>query len=85
MSYYAGRVLYVDKHEDEMQTTYMKRNDIHKTDTVTSIWPEIEDLAWHDEKDIITKLSGPSTVGDTTRTANKLSLTLHLTKPCCFN
>ena len=35
MSYDAGRVVRIDKREDEMQTTYMKRNDMHKNDAVT--------------------------------------------------
>ena len=35
MSYDAGRVVGIDKREDEMQTTYMKRNDMHKNDAVT--------------------------------------------------
>ena len=72
VSYYAGQVTRVDKREDEVQTTYLKRNDMHKSDAVTSCWPEIEDLAWHDEQDIIAKLPEPTTVGDTTRTADKL-------------
>ena len=62
----------VDKREDEVQTTYLKRNDMHKSDVVTFCWPEIEDLAWHDEQDIIAKLPEPTTVGDTTHMADKL-------------
>ena len=45
----------------------MKRNDIHKSDAVTFSWPEMED----DEHDIITE---PTTIGDTIRTADKLSV-----------
>ena len=41
MSYYAGRVVRINKHEDEAQ----KRNDMHKNDAVTFSCPEIEDLA----------------------------------------
>ena len=73
MSYDAGRVVRIDKREDEMQTTYMTRNDMHKRDAVTFSWPELKDLAWHDEQNITTKLPEPTTVGDTTRTADKLS------------
>ena len=46
---------------------------MHKSDAVTFSWPEIENLAWHDEQHIITKLPEPTTVGDTTHTADKLS------------
>ena len=63
MSSDAGRVVRIDKREDEMQTTYMKRNDMHKSDAVTISWLGIDDLAWHDEQDIITKLPEPTTVG----------------------
>ena len=73
MLYDAGRVVHIDKREDEMQTTYMKRNVMHKSDAVTISWLGIEDLALHDEQDIITKLPEPTTVGDTTRAADKLS------------
>ena len=53
MSYDAGRPVRIDKREDEMQTTFMTRNDMHKSDAVTFSWPAIEDLAWHDEQDIV--------------------------------
>ena len=66
MSYYAGRVVRIDKREEEVQTTYMKRIDMHKNDAVTFSGPEIEDH-------IITKLPEPTTVDDTTCTADKLS------------
>ena len=44
MSCDAGRVVRIDKREDEMQTTY---HDLHGSDGVTVSWPDIEDLAWH--------------------------------------
>ena len=65
MSYDAGGAVRIDKREDEMQTTYMKLHDMHKSDAVTFSWPEIEDIT--------TKLPEPTTIGDTTRTAGKLS------------
>ena len=52
----------IDKHEDdEVQTTYMKRIDMHKSYAVTFSWPEIED----NEQDITTKLPEPTPVDDT--------------------
>ena len=87
VSYYAGQVTRVDKREDEVQTTYLKRNDMHKSDAVTSCWPEIEDLAWHDEQDIIAKLPEPTQlVTQLARPTNcVLSLTLRLTRTGCFS
>ena len=73
MLYDAGRVMRIDKREVEVQTTYLKRSEMHKSDAITLRWPEIDDLAWHDGQDIITKLPDPTTVGDTTRTGDKLS------------
>ena len=58
VSYYAGKVMRIDKREDEVQTTYLKHNDMHKSNTVTLSWQQIEDLAWYDGQDIITKLPG---------------------------
>ena len=82
MSYDAGRVVRVDKREDEVQTTYT---------TCTRATPSPlagqKSRTWHDTTSIITKLPGPTTVGDTTRTADKLSFEFYfaLYETICFS
>ena len=48
VSYYAGKVMRVDRRDEEVQTRYLKRNDMRKTGAITFGWPATEDLAWHD-------------------------------------
>ena len=42
------KVMHVDRHDEEVQTRYLKRNDMRKTGAITFGWPATEDLAWHD-------------------------------------
>ena len=42
------KVMHVDRRDEEVQTRYLKRNDMRKTGAITFGWPATEDLAWHD-------------------------------------
>ena len=81
VSYYAGKVMRVDRRDEEVQTRYLKRNDMRKSGTITFAWPETEDLAWHDEQDIVAKLPEATAIGGTTRTSDKLGFEFDFT---CF-
>ena len=52
VSYFADKVVRVDRAGEETRTTFLKRNDMRKSDVaITFCWPEQSDLAWHDEDD----------------------------------
>ena len=57
----------VDRRDEEVQTIYLKRNDIRMSGAITFGWPETEDLVWHDEQDMVAKLPGATPIGDTAR------------------
>ena len=57
VSYYARKVVRVDRAGEEIRTTILKRNDMRKSVVaITFCWPEKSDLAWHDEDDVVEKL-----------------------------
>ena len=67
VSYYAGKVMLVDRRDEEVQTRYLKRNDMRMSGAITFGWPETEDLVWHDEQDIVAKLPEATPIGGTAR------------------
>ena len=79
--HYVGKVMCVDRRDEEVQTGYLKRNDMLKSGTITFGWPETEELAWHDEQGIVAKLPEATPTGDTARTSDKLGFELNFT--CC--
>ena len=81
VTYYAGKVMRVDRRDGEVRTSFLKRNDMRKSGAITFGWPETKDLAWHDEQDVVDKLPEATPIGDTTRTADKLGFQFDFT---CF-
>ena len=81
VTYYAGKVMRVDRRDGEVRTSFLKRNDMRKSGAITFGWPESKDLAWHDEQDVADKLPEATPIGDTTRTPDKLGFQFDFT---CF-
>ena len=45
VSYYAGKIVRIDKSSDEIKTTFLKRNGLRKGEAVLFRWPDEEDRA----------------------------------------
>lgn len=75
--YYAGKIVTLDKKNDEIRTQFLRRSDLQKGSPQFQ-WPTRKDLTWHDSEDIKLKLPHPVRVGGTARTAEKLMFEVDL-------
>ena len=75
-TYYCGQILDID--EDEAQTQFLRRCDLHKGGQTHFRWPENDDCSWHKVEDIVFKFPKPVKVGGTNRTSEKLTFGLSL-------
>ena len=64
---------------EKLQISYLKCNNLHKSDPVTFYQPETDELAWH--YTLSQCYIANNTAGDTTRTADSYILNLTL---CCL-
>lgn len=65
VSLYIGKVVDVDGESDEVQTKFLRRCDMKKSGHIMFMWPQLDDICWHDAEDIILKLPPPMLVGGT--------------------
>ena len=73
VTYYIGTIQVIDDDNDEAKTEFMRRSD-----ETHFVWPQKEDISWHDIASIQLKLPKPSTISATSRTLERVAFNCDL-------